>query len=105
LLRQVLVGAQVYPGTSPIERRPKGFKIVGGGPPAQAEIDARSAFDRRAAPFVRRDFFDDDRSTLLSARWSRKSVAVDFGVTRIVDNHWGVHALIRRDLFVGADAV
>jgi acetamidase/formamidase len=27
------------------------------------------------------------------------SVAVDFGVTQVVDGNWGVHAVIRKSLF------
>jgi acetamidase/formamidase len=27
------------------------------------------------------------------------SVAVDFGVTQVVDGNWGVHAIIRKSLF------
>ena len=27
------------------------------------------------------------------------SVAVDFGVTQVVDGNWGVHAIIRKALF------
>jgi acetamidase/formamidase len=27
------------------------------------------------------------------------SVAVDFGVTQVVDGNWGVHAILRKDLF------
>lgn len=30
---------------------------------------------------------------------------VDFGVTQIVDGNWGIHAIIRKDIFTGADAV
>ena len=30
------------------------------------------------------------------------SVAVDFGVTQVVDGNWGVHAIIKKALFAGA---
>jgi acetamidase/formamidase len=30
------------------------------------------------------------------------SVAVDFGVTQVVDGNWGVHAIIRKALFTDA---
>jgi acetamidase/formamidase len=33
---------------------------------------------------------------------SLMSVAVDFGVTQVVDGNWGVHAIIKKSLFVGA---
>jgi acetamidase/formamidase len=35
---------------------------------------------------------------------SLMSVAVDFGVTQVVDGNWGVHAVIRKDLFSGVEA-
>jgi acetamidase/formamidase len=28
-------------------------------------------------------------------------VAVDFGVTQVVDGNWGVHAVIRKSIFAG----
>jgi acetamidase/formamidase len=27
------------------------------------------------------------------------SIAVDFGITQVVDGNWGVHAIVRKDLF------
>ena len=30
------------------------------------------------------------------------SVAVDFGITQVVDGNWGVHAIIEKSLFAGA---
>jgi acetamidase/formamidase len=35
---------------------------------------------------------------------SLMSVAVDFGVTQVVDGNWGVHAVIRKSLFAGRPA-
>ena len=29
------------------------------------------------------------------------SVGVDFGVTQMVDGNWGVHAIIKKNLFAG----
>jgi acetamidase/formamidase len=29
------------------------------------------------------------------------SVAVDFGVTQVVDGNWGVHAVIKKSIFAG----
>ena len=29
------------------------------------------------------------------------SVAADFGVTQVVDGNWGVHAIIKKNLFAG----
>jgi hypothetical protein len=31
-------------------------------------------------------------------------VAVDFGVTQVVDGNWGVHAVIRKSLLAGRQA-
>ena len=30
------------------------------------------------------------------------SVAVDFGVTQVVDGNWGIHAIIKKSIFAGA---
>ena len=32
------------------------------------------------------------------------SIGVDFGVTQVVDGNFGVHAIIRKDIFAGGDA-
>jgi acetamidase/formamidase len=32
---------------------------------------------------------------------SLMSIAVDFGITQIVDGNWGVHAIIKKSLFAG----
>jgi acetamidase/formamidase len=29
------------------------------------------------------------------------SVAVDFGVTQMVDSNWGVHAILKKSIFAG----
>ncbi len=33
---------------------------------------------------------------------SLMSVAVDFGITQVVDGNWGVHATIKKNIFAGA---
>jgi acetamidase/formamidase len=33
---------------------------------------------------------------------SLTSIAVDFGVTRVVDGNWGIRAIIKKSLFAGA---
>ena len=30
------------------------------------------------------------------------SIAVDFGITQVVDGNWGVHAVIKKSIFAGA---
>lgn len=32
---------------------------------------------------------------------SLTSVAVDFGATQVVDGNWGVHAIIKKNIFAG----
>jgi len=32
---------------------------------------------------------------------SLMSVAVDFGITQVVDGNWGVHAVIKKSIFAG----
>jgi acetamidase/formamidase len=32
---------------------------------------------------------------------SLMSIAVDFGVTQVVDGNWGVHAVIKKSIFAG----
>lgn len=32
---------------------------------------------------------------------SLMSIAVDFGITQVVDGNWGVHAIVRKSLFTG----
>jgi acetamidase/formamidase len=33
---------------------------------------------------------------------SLMSVAVDFGITQVVDGNWGVHAIVKKSLFAGS---
>lgn len=33
---------------------------------------------------------------------SLMSVAVDFGITQVVDGNWGVHAVLKKRVFAGA---
>ena len=53
-----------------------------------------------------RDAFRKMRRFLMTTRQltedeavSLISVAVDFGVTQVVDGNWGIHALIKKNLF------
>jgi acetamidase/formamidase len=32
---------------------------------------------------------------------SLMSIAVDFGVTQVADGNWGIHAVIKKQLFAG----
>jgi hypothetical protein len=31
------------------------------------------------------------------------SIGVDFGVTQVVDGNWGIHAIIKKNLFAGTE--
>jgi acetamidase/formamidase len=74
------------------------------GAKAQSEIYAKSSVD-----LAMRDAFRKMRHFLMTTRGlsedeaiSLMSVAVDFGVTQVVDGNWGVHAIIKKGLFAGA---
>jgi len=72
------------------------------GSNAQSEVYHRSTLDQ-----AMRDAFIKTRRFLMTTRnlsedeaISLMSVAVDFGITQIVDGNWGVHAIIRKALFI-----
>ena len=70
---------------------------------------ARSAiYEKSSLDPAMRDAFRKTRRFLMTAigltedeAISLMSVAVDFGVTQVVDGNWGVHAVIRKALFAG----
>ena len=70
---------------------------------------ARSAiYEKSSLDPAMRDAFRKTRRFLMTAMHlsedeaiSLMSVAVDFGVTQVVDGNWGVHAVIRKSLFAG----
>jgi acetamidase/formamidase/AraC-like DNA-binding protein len=71
------------------------------GASAQSEVYQKSTLDQ-----AMRDAFNKTRRFLMSTKGlsedeaiSLISVAVDFGVTQVVDGNWGVHAIIRKALF------
>ena len=73
------------------------------GPDAQSRIYEKSSVD-----LAMRDAFRKMRHFLMTTRGlsedeaiSLMSVAVDFGVTQVVDGNWGVHAILRKNLFAG----
>ena len=74
------------------------------GAKAQSEIYGKSSID-----LAMRDSFRKMRHFLMTTQGlnedeavSLMSIAVDFGVTQVVDGNWGVHAIIKKSLFVGA---
>ena len=73
------------------------------GERAQSDIFAKSSLDG-----AMRDAFRKMRRFLMTAKGlsedeaiSLMSVAVDFGVTQVADANWGVHAILKKALFVG----
>ena len=73
------------------------------GEKAQQDIYSQSSVDKAL-----RDAFRKMRHFLMTTRGlnedeaiSLMSVAVDFGVTQVVDGNWGVHAVIKKSVFAG----
>lgn len=71
------------------------------GAHAQSEIFGKSSMDR-----AMRDAYRKMRHFLMTAKGleedeaiSLMSVAIDFGVTQVVDGNWGVHAILKKALF------
>ena len=71
------------------------------GPDAQNAIFARSSID-----LAMRDAFRKMRQFLMHGHGltedeavSLMSVAVDFGITQVVDGNWGVHAIVKKSIF------
>jgi acetamidase/formamidase len=76
------------------------------GANAQSEIFGKSSID-----LAMRDAFRKMRGFLMSTKGltedeaiSLMSVAVDFGITQVVDGNWGVHAIIKKNVFAGTGA-
>jgi acetamidase/formamidase len=74
------------------------------GPKAQSEIYEKSSID-----LALKDAFRKMRAFLMTTKGlsedeaiSLMSIAVDFGVTQVVDGNWGIHAIIKKSLFAGA---
>jgi acetamidase/formamidase len=74
------------------------------GANAQQEIYNKSSID-----LALRDAFHKMRAFLMNTKGlsedeaiSLISVAVDFGVTQVVDGNWGIHAILKKNLFAGA---
>ena len=76
------------------------------GAKAQSEIYEKSSVD-----LALRDAFRKMRHFLMTTNnltedeaISLITVGVDFGVTQVVDGNWGVHGVIRKDIFSGTVA-
>ena len=75
------------------------------GAKAQSEIYGKSSVD-----LALKDAFRKMRRFLMTTQGltedeaiSLMSVAVDFGVTQVVDGNWGVHAVVKKAIFTGAE--
>ena len=73
------------------------------GANAQSDIYTKSSLD-----LAMRDAFRKTRHFLMTTQGlsedeaiSLMSVGVDFGVTQVVDGNWGIHAIIKKSLFIG----
>ena len=73
------------------------------GSDAQSEIFKKSSVD-----LAMRDAFRKMRAFLMNTQKlsedeaiSLMSVAVDFGITQVVDGNWGVHASLQKSVFSG----
>jgi acetamidase/formamidase len=73
------------------------------GPDAQTTIYTKSSVD-----LALRDAFRKMRHFLMTTKGltedeaiSLISIGVDFGITQVVDGNWGVHAVVRKDIFAG----
>lgn len=76
------------------------------GANAQSEIYQKSSID-----LALRDAFRKMRHFLMTTQRlsedeavSLMSVGADFGVTQVVDGNWGIHALVKKSLFVGGES-
>ncbi|ADZ70769.1 acetamidase/formamidase family protein [Polymorphum gilvum] len=71
--------------------------------------DAQSAiYDKSSVDLALRDAFRKMRHFLMTTQGltedeaiSLITVSADFGITQVVDGNWGVHAIIRKDIFAG----
>jgi acetamidase/formamidase len=73
------------------------------GPEAQSEVFRKSSVDLAMRDAFRkiRDFLMHVHHLSEDEAISLISVAVDFGVTQVVDGNWGVHASLRKRIFEG----
>lgn len=75
------------------------------GEKAQQDIYSKSSIDK-----AMRDAFRKMRHFLMTTRGlsedeaiSLMSVAVDFGITQVVDGNWGVHGTVKKSIFAGKE--
>jgi len=71
------------------------------GPNAQSDIYGKSSVDRalRDAYHKMRHFLMTTQGLGEDEAISLMSIAVDFGITQVVDGNWGVHAVVKKSIF------
>src|SRR5258707_1366130 len=79
--------------------------LSGLGDKAQSDIYSKSSVD-----LALRDAFRKMRKFLMTTKKltedeaiSLITIGVDFGITQVVDGNWGVHAVIKKDMFAGGE--
>jgi acetamidase/formamidase len=74
------------------------------GQAAQSEVFTKPSLDgaMRDASRKMRHFLMTAKELTEDEAISLISVAVDFGVTQVVDGNWGMHAILKKALFAGA---
>ena len=85
------------------DRHPALAALAELGPAAQTEVGSHASIDR-----AMRDAFRKMRRFLMTVQKlsedeaiSLMSIAVDFGITQVVDGNWGVHGTVGKRLFAG----
>ena len=76
---------------------------------AELGADAQSKiYEKSSVDLAMKDAFRKMRHFLMTTRGltedeaiSLMSIAVDFGITQVVDGNWGVHAIVKKSLFAG----
>lgn len=73
------------------------------GPSAQTEVYKKGSVDLALKDAFRkmRHFLMKTRNLTEDEAISLMSIGVDFGITQVVDGNWGVHAIVRKDIFAG----
>jgi acetamidase/formamidase len=71
------------------------------GPTAQSDIYGKSSVDKalRDAYHKMRHFLMTTQGLGEDEAISLMSIAVDFGITQVVDGNWGVHAVVKKSIF------
>jgi len=74
------------------------------GANAQSDIYSKSSVDLALKDAFRkmRHFLMTTKGLTEDEAISLMSIGVDFGITQVVDGNWGVHAIIKKNLFAGA---